>query len=474
MAPLPPLAALATRAAELGTGDAHALAVATLAAPELLTTLHERAHAAADAPAELLLDLEVLLQPGADDGADVPVLAHVRSIAEREGWVVQAELDLTAELQAGRQRLLQAIERHRATLQREGHDVAAALVQLQRRQQALQAGRHGGRRWQLLQATRPRGHAVPMTPAQAPAMRRLFAEIFGHEMTPEHWQWKYGQGHGHAVALLEDGELVGHYGGLTRALRVRGRPMLGCQVCDVMVAPRARRSLARRGPLYRIAADFLETQIGWGLPHQVGFGFPSQRHHGAADRMKLYTGVDRMVQLSWPAQAGPLPPLHVSSLHDADLRHWRAAVDGLWQQMAADLGDQVLGVRDADWLRWRFLQRPGVDYQVLLVRSRWWRRPMGVLVLRRRDDALEWLDVVAPVRHFGLLLSLARARAAQAGLPTLRCWVSASQQQRLTNVAAADVHDLGIEVPACAHTAGPSPDLFKDRWFLFAGDADFT
>lgn len=446
--------ALAARALALDGGDAQDLAVRTLAAPELLGLLHDAAKAAADGPAELTLDLEVLLQPGANDGADLPVLAHVHSIAEREGWTLQTEHDATAELLAARQGLMQAMARHRSQLQREGHDVATALAQLQRRQQALQSGHHGARRLHLHQAVRPRGHAVVVTPEHAPAMRRLFAEIFGHEMTPEHWQWKYGQGRGHAVALVEDGELVGHYGGLTRALRVCGQPMLGCQVCDVMVASRARRSLARRGPLYRIAADFLETQIGWGLPHAVGFGFPSQRHHGAADRMKLYTGVDRMVQLSWPAQAAALPPLHLQRLGDGDVRRWRAAVDGLWQQMAADLGDVVLGVRDADWLRWRFLQRPGVDYQVLLVRSRWWRRPVGVLVLRRRDDALEWLDVVAPQRHFGLLLSLARSQAAQAGLPTLRCWVSASQQQRLTSVDVADVHDLGIEVPACAHTVG--------------------
>lgn len=465
---------VAARALALDGGSAQDWAVQTLATPDLLATLHAAAQAAGSEPAEVQLDLEVLLQPTAADGADVPVLAHVRSIAEREGWQLQSEQDLTADLLVARQRVMQALARHQGSLQREGHDVAAARALLQRRQQALQAGRHGAWRLHLQQPARPRGHAVVVTAEHAPAMRRLFAEIFGHDMSPEHWQWKYGQGNGHAVALVEDGELVGHYGGLTRALRVCGQPMLGCQVCDVMVAPRARRSLARRGPLYRIAADFLETQIGWGLPHQVGFGFPSQRHHGAADRMKLYTGVDRMVQLSWPALAGATPPLQVQPLLDSDVRHWRAAVDGLWQKMAADLGDVVLGVRDAEWVRWRYLQRPGVDYQLLLVRSRWWRRPIGVLALRRRDDALEWLDVVAPTRHFGLLLSVARAQAAQAGLPALRCWVSASQQQRLTNVAAADVHDLGIEVPACAHTVGPAPDRFKDRWFLFGGDADFT
>jgi hypothetical protein len=32
---------------------------------------------------------------------------------------------------------------------------------------------------------------------------------------------------------------------------------------------------------------------------------------------------------------------------------------------------------------------------------------------------------------------------------------------------------MGITVPANVHTPGPVEDL-KDRWFLLAGDADFT
>ncbi len=437
--------------------------------------------AASDATAVALF-AEVQLQPGPDSAAGSPLRDHLLAIAERCGWQLVHEHDASAALLRHREALVAAVDRQRARLAAEGHDVARLLERLRRRNAELRDGRRRGVAWVL----RRRGEvdALRLAPAgagQQAAMRALFAETFGHEMSAAHWQWKYGRGPGRGIVLLDAaGELVAHYAGLTRELRVFGERQLGCQVCDVIVAPRARRSLARRGPMFRLASTFLETQIGWGLPHAIGFGFPSARHHGAADRLGLYEAVDRMVQLSWPATASGAPlPCRSERVVLADGRFapdQRRVIDTIWQAMAEAMKDVALGVRDARWLQWRFLERPEVDYEVTLLRSRWWRRPLGVLVTRRRDDALEVLDLVAPPAHFPLLIGFARRQAAAAGLPQLRCWITASQQQRLASIdaAAVRVEDLPIDVPACKHTAGPAPALLKARWFLLAGDADFT
>lgn len=447
---------------------------------DLLARLETAAQRAGDGPATLTLATEWLCEPGPDDEAGVPVRDHLLAITERLGWQLLQQADIGPALLQQRLALLQLVGRQRAALEREGHDVATLECRLQASVAGLRAGRRGGVVLQLQQLQRPQQHLLVVTDGHSGAMRGLFADIFGHAMSAEHWQWKYGRGPGQALALFEHGDMVAHYGGLTRDLCVFGEALRGCQVCDVMVAPRARRSLARRGPMARIAATFLETQIGWGLPHAVGYGFPSARHQGAADRMKLYEAVDRMVQLTWPvppAAATAAPAL--DNLADADGRLSSAArqrVHQLWQAMARSMTDVALGVRDADWLQWRYLDRPGVDYEVLLLRSRWWRRPLGVLVLRRRDDTLELMDLVAPPERFGLLLAAARARAAAAGLSQLRCWVTVSQQARLAAVelGTPQVQDLGIDVPACCHTAGPAPALLRERWFLLGGDADFT
>ena len=49
-------------------------------------------------------------------------------------------------------------------------------------------------------------------------VRTAAASIFGHEMSPEHWQWKYGDGRGEAIGVWEDGALIAHYGGVARRI----------------------------------------------------------------------------------------------------------------------------------------------------------------------------------------------------------------------------------------------------------------
>ena len=154
----------------------------------------------------------------------------------------------------------------------------------------------------------------------------------------------------------------------------------------------------------------------------------------------------------------------------------RRAIDRLWHSMAAAMTDVVLGVRDAAWLQWRYLQSPHATYAVTLVRSRWLRRPLGLFVTRERDDALELLDLVAPPAHFALLVELARAQAARGARPRLRAWITRSQSARLASVdpAQVQVEDLPIHIPANIHTPGPDPREIENRWFLMGGDADFT
>ena len=96
-------------------------------------------------------------------------------------------------------------------------------------------------------------------------------------------------------------------------------------------------------------------------------------------------------------------------------------------------------------------------------------------VLRRHEQHLEWVDVVAAPAAWAGLLALARRRAAALDLPTVEAWVTQSQQHLLQALAAQDValRSLGIRVPANAHAPGPDVDRQRGRWLLMAGDTDF-
>jgi hypothetical protein len=318
-------------------------------------------------------------------------------------------------------------------------------------------------------------HAV--APADAHAMRRLFEDIFGQPMSEAHWHWKYGEGRGHGIAITRDGRMLAHYGGITRQVLWQGRPAQACQVCDVMVAPEANRALVRKGPMHTVSATFLEEHLGWHGTHPLAYGFPSDRHHVLAERLQLYTGVDSIHRASWPAVLqsvdGQVEVLDDSALAPGGRRV--RAVARLWQAMAQALVDQVVGVRDAAWLRYRYLQRPGLSYRLLYLRRGWTRRPVGVVVLRLHEQHAEVLDLVADPADFAALIVVARGEAARAGLQRVDCWITQSQLHRVGGIAAADctTAPVGITVPANIHTPGPVDDV-RGRWFLMAGDADFT
>ena len=312
-------------------------------------------------------------------------------------------------------------------------------------------------------------------------MRQLFEAVFGHAMSAALWQWKYGDGRGVGLGLWIDGELVAHYGGNTREVLAFGQAVRACQVCDVMVAPKVRGTLARQGPLAIITASFLEHQIGYEQPHLIGFGFPSDRHFGVAEHLGLYQSVDEMIRFEWPAAAGAeqlcwrwrVSPLDWQALREGGAEN--ASVRVLWQRMAAAFVGHAIGVRSPAWLLHRYVQRPGARYEAWALRSRRRGRLEGMVVLLRHADRLELLDLVAAPSRFGALVRMAQGVAARATLPLVEMWITASQRV-LFDTAGTErprVERLGIQVPANAHSNGPAPAAYRGRWFLMSGDTDF-
>lgn len=428
----------------------------------------------------IVLLAEVALQCDRHTPNGLPYRPHLLAVAERNGWQLLDSEDLTPAVARFLARVAALIRRQAGRLRAEGHDPAPATRQIEQRLAALASGATAGQALQFERTAFPAQGLVRVGAERSDAMRSLFGQVFGHEMSAAHWQWKYGDGRACAVGLEQDGQLVAHYGAQRRDLLVFGRPEVACQMCDVMVRAQANRSLARRGPMHRMTATILETQLGWGQRHHYAFGFPSDRHNVLARRLGLYTTVDALVQVSWPAAEAPAPVRQrtetVAPVDGALSGGHRRAIDRLWRSMAAASTDVVLGVRDAAWLQWRYLQSPHAAYTVTLVRSRWLRHPLGLFVTRERDDALELLDLVAPPARFALLVELARAQAARIARPRLRAWITRSQSARLTTVdpARVQVEDLPIHIPANIHTLGPDPREIENRWFLMGGDADFT
>ncbi|MBI5259516.1 MAG: GNAT family N-acetyltransferase [Burkholderiales bacterium] len=439
-----------------------------------------------EGPATLVVMDEFALKRESDEHRGLHRLDHFCALAARWGWRLTLRTELSRKAQPSlsyMQRNMRTwAEQLRTELQLAPGQLAELDAALQQYWQRYEEGLYGYALLRFERAQRPAERLVAVEQGHAAQAQALFAQVFGHTMSPAHWHWKYGEGRGRAIGLLREGVMVAHYGGVTRRVSCFGQPALACQVCDVMVAPGANTALQRRGPVYQVGATFLEREIGWGQPHRVGFGFPSQRAFGVAQRQGLYEAVDSIVRVSWPAADTRAPRRRVERLGAPDAQgqatltpRQRQEIDGLWQAMAAAFPHLVLGVRDAAWVQHRYLSHPTLHYQVLLLRRPWTRRPVGLLVMRLHEQHLELLDLVGPPEAFAELVAQARREAQAAGLARVEAWITQSQQACLSSIdpAACSVVPLGITVPANVHTPGPVEEL-RDRWFLLGGDADFT
>lgn len=313
-------------------------------------------------------------------------------------------------------------------------------------------------------------------------LRRLFAQVFGHDMSLAHWQWKYGDGRGIGIGVWRCGEggpqLVAHYGGVSRDILLFGTPAKALQCGDVMVAEQGRGSLSRKGPVFLASATCLEHSIGYGTPQLIAFGFPNERAYRLPERLGLYAESGHMVEAAWPPADGrPSLWYALREIDPADPQLDRQ-LDACWAAMARTTGHLAIGVRDAAYLRYRYLGHPDKTYRLFVLKQRLTGRVLGAIVLRVDEDAAgtrrcELLDVVGAVAHVPLLVQQARRLAGQWGCLNLFAWLTENLLPYLALPSEASSRPIGIVIPANAWTAGPPVASFAGKWWLTSGDMDF-
>ena len=298
------------------------------------------------------------------------------------------------------------------------------------------------------------------------AVATLFEGVFGHPLSRPLWEWKYGSGRGNAVLVRSEGQVVAHYGGIYRDILRSGTPDRVAQIGDVMVLSKERGVLTRNGPFFLMGSSWPEVY------GPRGFGFPNSRAMRVAEKMGLYTQAGHMAQVRWQPSA-PRARLgsRVRSLrrgHAGDA----ARVDALWADMANDLRSSVLGVRDSAYLERRFFSHPENQYELLLVSARFTAKPLGVIVLRRLEDACELLDVIAPLANFERVTDQARRLCGRWGLPSLYTWTS-STHLPVFLIGGGVEEPLNVQIPASSWTDDPQSELFVGKWWMTSGDTDF-
>lgn len=311
--------------------------------------------------------------------------------------------------------------------------------------------------------------------ADRDALVALHRTVFHSDVDARWHEWKYGDGRVCGTGAWAGGVLVAHCGGIARTLWLAGERTAGLQIGDVMVEPGWRGILTRRGPFFHASKHFYSARIGATKPFQLGFGFPGERHLRLAKMTGLLRDGGGVHALHWNTEhAGRLPfwlwrwtPLDP---HSPD---FDTTVNQAWQTMRNLTGLLAIGERDAEYVRWRFVERPQRQHHFFVLHRPWSHRPIGIAVLDLQGHgAAHWLDWIGRPDLLAVASRACRREAARHGRQRLEMWATDAVTQQLSNTGLA--HQAETVRLAIVNTSSLDAAATSGlRWWLMGGDTDF-
>ena len=325
----------------------------------------------------------------------------------------------------------------------------------------------------LTKGTYPKWRLSYLDKSDTKRMLGLFENTFHHVMSLALRQWKYVHPDSLTVCVWEEDQLIGSLGGMPRKVLFFGQPQTAVQIGDVMVDASKRGILTKTGPFFRMTATFLERCAGFGKPFLFIFGFPNERHMRLSEHLNFYKEVGRLLEFSWPTLAKPpsifayLKPVNSHNINELSL-----TINRLWDLMAADLQNHVVGIRDWQYVLNRYLQHPENTYQIFLIKHKLTRKVTGLMVVHVQADRCSLMDIIAPLATIPTLLLHARYLSKTLHCERLVCQISNSFAEHF-KTASYQQESLSIPIAKDTWGAGPNYKDLIDAWWLMSGDMDF-
>jgi len=256
----------------------------------------------------------------------------------------------------------------------------------------------------------------PAIATDAPGIRRLFARVFGVEMTSEEWDWKFERdpdGWFGIVGLL-DGEVVGNYAGWAMRFRLDGGERLLYSVGDVATDPSVRTVGGRRGLYRRMAEAFYETVFAANVP--FCFGFPNARAMTISHRLVGSRTLFPIREVHVPCELFPPAPSGAAAGDTAG-----ESFPPLWEEASRHLAWGA--VRDRARANWRFHARPTRYYRMVWRESAQGMASWGVLsVVGEKALLADYLGRRSDGSDLPELFAAAASEARRLGAKTLVLW----------------------------------------------------
>ena len=319
------------------------------------------------------------------------------------------------------------------------------------------------------------------------AILRMFNFVFHQNRGLAHWYWKYrdhpwGRG-AMSLAFAGDGTLAAHFGGYPIRLHLslpheQRRIMPSMLLGDKMSHPAFRHAgLRKKGVLARTFFHFRDM-YGHDLPFGIGF---ATGHSLRLGRLLFgYMDVEevpyKVLQLSdftfsrWLVLRARFRGIRVVEVKD---------VDENWTELFHRLSSYYLclTVRDATYLRWRYVHRPDKEYMILALCHG--SDLVGWGVFSREEDGLKWVDALldpAYTHYTCLLIDAARKQMSAHSSEYMTCWFPERPEWWGDTL-----HHLGFirqPEPNAIHLSGPEfsfaqgEDMLRRFFYYTMGDSD--
>ena len=307
------------------------------------------------------------------------------------------------------------------------------------------------------------------------AILDLFARSFHVSRSKEHFDWKYRNdpyGNEHISLAWEGDRLVAHYAGYPVPFWYERSAVIAHQIGDTMTDPAVRH--VGRGPssiLGRTSKHFYDTFCEGKVAFNYGFNVGNIHRFSALFlRMQLFEPVRYRVRDNLTATSRLRRWL--GGYEMTAVRETGSEYDDFFARVAPTY--RFLVRRDAEYIRWRYLQFAEPGYFVVAIRKR------GVLVgwsaFRVREDSLLWGDALFEPRHADAVEILIRhvassspARRIEAWFPDRPQWFDATLS-RLGFVTAPQPQGLAA---VCVPFALPAPiEILRESLYYTMGDSD--
>ena len=288
----------------------------------------------------------------------------------------------------------------------------------------------------------------------------LFAQVFGHYVTPEMWRWKYvpewADTHQCWVARAGD-RVVGFLGAMPLRGLIGGNEAPFFQIADVMVHPEFR----GQHDWFDLATNHILDDITAHHPQRVIYGFSNHRSFLWLKKLGICDLVEQP-RTCYVEPNAPMPRRSTTDLDCIELDWHDDEFDRHWQALRGTVHTGLM--RDGTYLRWRYASHPHYAYRPFSLRCD--GEPVGFCVIEggKKKERTTIIDALLPAEHrTGMLAAMAKHFDKPA-----RTWFAAPHTPELP-----DLRPTKTNVYTFVKETTLSIEAIRKDLYFTMGDADW-